>query len=246
MAKAEKYVTIHPGISHAYEREHEFNIWVTFAIPPGGNIRAALGELAKNTGASGFFDLPALRVFKLRTNFGADIDELYANSSLPALSGTRTKELTALDRRIINGLQKDLPLKANPFFALAQSLDMDVDALLRHCHALLRRGFIRRYGASVNHYRAGYRANAMTCWAVPPALVEETGHRLAALRQVSHCYERSINPLWRHNIFAMIHGQSRDACDRVVERIKAETGLTDYIVLYSTREFKKTRIRYNV
>jgi DNA-binding Lrp family transcriptional regulator len=105
---------------------------------------------------------------------------------------------------------------------------------------------MRRYGASVNHYRAGYTANAMTCWAVPPDLVKETGERFASYRQVSHCYERKTNPLWRHNLFAMVHGQSKEICSRVVDKIRSETGLSDQVVLFSTREFKKTRIRYLV
>jgi DNA-binding Lrp family transcriptional regulator len=244
--RAESYLISHPGISHAYERGHDFNIWITFAIPPDRDMQSALQELADKTGASAIFDLPALRVFKLRTNFGADIDELYANSILPVVTATQRESLSPLDRRVINSLQSDLPLSANPFYPLACGLGLDVATLLGHCHSLLHRGIIRRYGASVNHYRAGYTANAMTCWTVPPALVEDTGKRLASFRQVSHCYERKTNALWRHNLFAMVHGQTKEICSRVVDKIRSETGLPDQVVLFSTREIKKTRMRYLV
>jgi DNA-binding Lrp family transcriptional regulator len=86
----------------------------------------------------------------------------------------------------------------------------------------------------------------MTCWAVPAGRVGLIGRHLAGLRQVSHCYERETNRLWHYNVFAMLHSQSKAACLRVIEKISADTGISDYTTLLSLREFKKTRIRYSV
>lgn len=241
---AERYIAAHPGISHGYQREHQFNIWVTLSIPPGADLQAELEALSSHSGAEAIFALAAVRVFKLRTNFGADEDAgqdncIQEDNYLPG-----PVALSTADRRIINLLQRDLPLCHDPFAGLATELEISVPSLLSNCHLLLKRGIIRRYGASINHHNAGYKANAMTCWAVPPGQVDMAGRRMAGLRQVSHCYERETNKLWRYNMFAMVHSQSKASCLRVIEKISRDIGISDYVALFSTREFKKTRILY--
>ena len=246
LAMAEQFIVDHPGISHGYQREHEFNIWATLAIPPGADLKAELEDLSSGTGAESIFALAAVRVFKLRTNFGADEDAgedtgIHDDNYLPG-----PVALSPSDRKIINLLQRDLPLCHDPFAPLAADLEMSVSSLLSHCRSLLKRGIIRRYGASINHYNAGFKANAMTCWAVPPGQVDLIGRRMAGLRQVSHCYERETNKLWHYNMFAMVHSQSKAACLRVIEKICGDIDISDYVALFSTREFKKTRIVYRV
>jgi len=243
---AEQFIAGHPGVSHGYQREHEFNIWVTLAIPPGADLRAELKVISSRTGAEAIFALAAVRVFKLRTNFSDDEDAGTDNGFQDTNNLSKQIALSPTDRKIINLLQQDLPLCNDPFAALAANLEMRVSSLLGHCRSLLERGVIRRYGASINHYHAGYKANAMTCWAVPDIRVEYTGRKLAQLKQVSHCYERETNQLWHYNVFAMVHSQSKAACLRVIEKISADTGISDYLALFSTREFKKTRIQYRV
>lgn len=246
LAGAERFIAGHPGISHGYEREHRFNIWVTLSVPPGADLMSELKDLSSRTGAEAIFPLPAVRVFKLRTNFGAD-EDIAADSGAGDYTSLAIKaDLSPADRQIVNALQQDLPLSGNPFAPMAASLGISVDPFLSNCRSLLGRGIIRRYGASINHYNAGYRANAMTCWKVPAGLVEHTGRKLAGIKQVSHCYERETNTLWHFNMFAMVHSQSKAACLRVIDKISADTGITDYETLFSTREFKKTRIQYSV
>ena len=244
--RAEQFLNEHQGVSHGYERDHDFKIWITLYIPHEVDMQAELQRLLSLTGAETIFTLPAIKVFKLRTNFGLDDDnhleaDITAGSNLP-----KKVELTQLDRRVINELQQDLPLTSDPFNALSGRLNMRVDTLLQHCRSLLQRGIIRRYGASINHYRAGYKANAMTCWTAPPDKVDTIGRKLASLKQVSHCYERKTNTLWHYNLFVMIHSHTRMGCRDIVSKISVDTGLSDYAILFSTREFKKTRIKYLV
>ncbi len=123
---------------------------------------------------------------------------------------------------------------------------MDEDYFLAQCQSLKQRGIMRRFGAAVNHRKAGFKANAMTCWVAPPEKVDAAGRKLASLKEVSHCYERKTNPLWRYNLFAMIHGHTEKACQEIASKVSEETGLTDYAMLFSTREFKKTRTKYLV
>lgn len=241
MAKAEKAIVSHPGISHGYLREHEYNVWVTLSAR--GHIEAELARLASDAGADLAFGLPVLRVFKLRAIFGNDGE---APETEGGQAPATAVELSDIDRKVINALPSDLALVPEPFQALAEQLKMTVDDLLAACQSLVERGVIRRFGAAVNHRKAGYSANAMACWAAANGKVDLAGEKLAALREVSHCYERQTNPLWRYNLFAMVHGRVEDDCHRIIGRISEETGLADSVTLFSTKEIKKVRIRYTV
>ena len=143
-------------------------------------------------------------------------------------------------------LQKDLPLTSAPFDAIATEARMDVTDFLTQCQSLIQRRVIRRFGAAVNHVKTGFQANAMTCWVAPPEVVDSAGRQIASLPEVSHCHERKTNSHWPRNLFAMIHGYTKEECHTVASRVAAETGLEDYLMLFSTREFKKTRVKYLV
>ncbi len=244
--KAEQLISGHPAVSHGYERDNYFNIWFTFAAPPGTDIEAELKKLTRFIKTEAVLSLPATRLYKIGTHFDMEGDG-YETGTTPK-DGTLTKqvELSGLDRLLINELQQDLPLTPRPFDNIAARAGISVPEFLAGCRSLLQRGAIRRYGAAVNHRRAGFNANAMTCWAVPPEAVDAAGKALASLSEVSHCYERQTGPGWRYNLFAMIHGQTEEACRKVANRVSKETGLSDMVMLLSTREFKKTRIRYQV
>ncbi len=245
--KAKQVIIGHPGVSHGYERDHAFNIWITLAISQKSDIEAELKQLASAVGAEAIIALPAIKLFKLRVYFDMDGD----NQS-EADTGTETSllpemaELSQTDRLVINELQQDLCLVPTPFTTLAAQLGMNEEYFLAQCQSLLQRGIMRRFGASVNHRRAGFTANAMTCWVAPPDTVDVAGRKLASLREVSHCYERKTHPMWPYNLFAMIHGHSRGVCREVADKVSRETGIRDYVLLYSTREFKKVRIKYLV
>ncbi len=246
--RAAKFLTEHPRVSHAYERDHHFNLWFTLAVPDTADIDAELLRLADMIEAEAAFDLPTVKLFKLRTYFGSDEDD-----QPEVLAGTLKNDITRqsvylspLDRKVINELQQDLPLISRPFVEMSARLGMDEEKFLTQCQSLLSRGIIRRYGASVNHRGVGFAANAMTCWAVPAEEVEVIAEKLVPLRQVSHCYERKTNLQWHYNLFAMIHGYTEEQCQGIVDKVSAETGLTDYVLLFSTKEFKKTRVIYQV
>ncbi|UCG10795.1 MAG: winged helix-turn-helix transcriptional regulator [Dehalococcoidia bacterium] len=231
--KASKIINEHPGISHGYEREHQLNLWFTLSLPPQADLEAEVQRLSQAIGAEAVFSLPVLKQFKIGTHLGG--------GTLPS-----PVELSAIERRVINELQQDLPLTSAPFGQMAARLNMGVAEFLARCQSLLQRGVMRRFGASVNHREVGFRANAMACWVAPPEMVDAAAQKLVNLGEVSHCYERKTNPLWQYNLFAMIHGHTREACQEVAERVSRETGLEDYVLLFSTREIKKKRVRYLV
>ncbi len=246
--RAEQLIAGHPGVSHGYERDHHFNVWFTLAIPPTSDIETELKQLTPSIGAEAVFSLPAVKVFKIGAYFDMNGDGQSTISTVAQSSSVLPQkvELSQTDRRIINELQQDLPLVPTPFAVLAARLGMDEEYFLAQCQSLLQRGIMRRFGAAVNHHKAGFKANAMTCWVASPDTVDVAGRELASLREVSHCYERKINSLWRYNLFAMIHSHTREACQEIASNVSREIGLTDYVLLFSTKEFKKTRIKYLV
>jgi DNA-binding Lrp family transcriptional regulator len=246
--RAEGLIAEHPGVSHGYERDHYFNLWFTLAAPAGVDLQMELQQLTGPLEAEAVLALPAIKLFKIGTYFDMDGDGQAPEGTgvQPVDTSPERLELSPTDRLIINELQQDLPLTPKPFTALAARSGMEVEDFLAHCQSLLQRGIMRRFSASINHRRAGFTANAMSCWIAPPDRLDAAGQKLASLREVSHCYERKTSPLWQYNLFAMIHGQTREACQDIVRDISRKTGLTDYVMLFSTKEFKKARVKYLV
>lgn len=244
LSRARYVIEQHPGVSHGYEREHELNVWFTLSVPPEGHLDDEVRKIAERIGTGTLFSLPALKLFKIGAYFNTGEHETGVSQTSAELP--RAVDLSAPDRSVINVLQRDLPLTPSPFESIAGEAQMAPEDFLAQCRSLVERGAIRRYGAAINHRRAGFHANAMTCWLTPAETVEAAGRELAALREVSHCYERLTNPDWPYNLFAMLHGETRGACETIVREVSNRLGLKEYIMLYSTREFKKTRIRYAV
>ncbi len=151
-----------------------------------------------------------------------------------------------LDRKIITATQSGLPLVKEPYQAIAQQLQIEPELLMQRMQAMLETGQIRRIGAVPNHYKLGYAANAMSVWNVPDDKVYELGQQLGALSFVSHCYERPrFLPEWPYNLFAMLHGKSKDEVAEKVKQVVALLGehCAGYELLYSKQILKKTGLR---
>jgi DNA-binding Lrp family transcriptional regulator len=154
--------------------------------------------------------------------------------------------LDAIDRAIVRATQAGLPLCAQPYHAVAERVGVDPDEVMARMRRMLAAGIIRRIGAVPNHYRLGYRANGMSVWDVPDEQITELGRRVGALPFVSHCYRRPRRlPEWPYNLFAMVHGRTRDEVEAQVAEIAALLGeaARRHDVLYSTRILKKTGLR---
>jgi DNA-binding Lrp family transcriptional regulator len=153
-------------------------------------------------------------------------------------------QLTDLDKKIISRLQGDLPLELEPFATVAAEIGISEELLLEKIEAYLEAGVMRRLSTILRHHKAGFSANAMCGWAVPDELVEKVGTIMADFREASHVYLRPTYPDWPYNLFTMLHGKSEEDLTRAAEAISERTGITDYKLLYSTREFKKTSMKY--
>lgn len=157
-----------------------------------------------------------------------------------------TTDLDALDQRLIRATQGGLPLVSEPYAALGATLGTSAQDVMARLQRLLDAGVIRRIGAVPNHYAIGYAANGMSVWDVDDAQVEHLGTMVGALPEVTHCYRRPRHlPHWPYNLFAMLHGATREEVQAQAEHIAALLGAhcRGHDILFSTRILKKTGLR---
>lgn len=151
-----------------------------------------------------------------------------------------------LDRDIIRITQQGLPLVREPYQAIAEQLGISTQQLIERMQAMTDSGIIRRTGVVPNHYKLGYTANGMSVWNVPETLITEIGMTIGALDFVSHCYQRPrFLPEWPYNLFAMVHGRSKEEVRNKVEIIAQLLGDNNrgHSVLFSSKILKKTGLR---
>ena len=241
-------INSHPGVSHNYLRNHEFNLWFTIATEPDSKLGldGTLEVLERLTGAESVRQLPTLTLFKINMDLEM-VGDTNALSSAAVAAPPRELdpvELSDLDIAVIRELQGDMPVIPEPYQPAADALGLPVERLLEHLEGMRERGALRRVAAILFHRRAGFSANGMGVWNVPEDLVDEIGPRMAAYRGISHCYRRPTYRDWPYSVFTMAHGRSKEECDAILDRIAEETGIHDRAVLYSSTEFKKIRLLY--
>ena len=246
--RAAQFINTHPGVTHNYLRDHDFNLWFTIAVEAGSTLglQGTLDVIAERTGAESIRQLPTLRLFKIRMDL-----EMAGGTDALSTAGEATEpmelepiDLSAEDIATVRATQGPMPVVSEPYAPAADRLGIPVDEVLARLASLKQRGGLRRVAAILYHRRAGFSANGMGVWAVPQAEVLETGKRMAAFRGISHCYERPTYPDWPYSVFTMAHGRSKQECDAVLDSIAAATGIGERATLYSSTEFKKVRMLY--
>jgi DNA-binding Lrp family transcriptional regulator len=246
---AAKAINSHPGVSHNYERNNPFNLWYTVAVPPHSRLglEGTVDVLHKISGAERTRILPTLKLFKIGVTL--DMREGATARKEAPQYGEADREgadrnISEDDKAAIRALQEDVPLTPRPFDLWGRQVGLSADELLERAYDLQRRKIMRRFSAVLYHRKAGFRANAMGVWKVPEERVEEVGNTFAQYQAVSHCYQRPTYEDWPYALFSMVHGRSEEECEAVLDAMAEETGLTERLSLYSTREYKKTRVRY--
>jgi siroheme decarboxylase len=245
---AAKIINSHPGVSHNYLRNHDFNMWFTIAVERDSTLGldGTLDVLQALTGAESIRQLPTLQLFKIRMDL-----EMEAGTSALATPGEQAApaplEAIDYDERdvaVIQATQGDLPVVPEPYVAAAAQLGMTVEDLLAHMAGMRERGLLRRVAAILYHRRAGFSANGMGVWKVPAEQIDTLGRRMASFRGISHCYQRPTYPDWPYSVFTMAHGRSKEECDAVLDAIAEDSGISERATLYSSTEFKKVRLLY--
>ena len=246
--RAANIINAHPGVSHNYLRNHEFNIWFTIATEPDSplGLEGTLEALAKEAGAESVRQLPTLQLFKIRMDLEmeGDTDALAKAVEVAPPAETERQPYDEFDIEVIRATQGDMPVVPEPYAQAAEKLQISQERLLAHLEQMQERRLLRRVAAILYHRRAGFSANGMGVWKVPDERIMELGPRMAAFRGISHCYQRPTYQDWPYSIFTMAHGRSKDECDAILDSIATQTGVTDRATLYSSTEFKKIRLLY--
>lgn len=149
-----------------------------------------------------------------------------------------------MDREILRFIQGDIPLRSRPYQELAEHLGLSEDEVVSRIDSLIKRGVIRRMGAILRHQKAGYSVNAMTAWRVDAAQADRAGQIMADFAEVSHCYLRQVPPEFGYNLFAMLHARSEAELNQIIGEMSDRTGLKDYSVYRSIKEYKKVSMEY--
>jgi len=156
----------------------------------------------------------------------------------------RSWPLAEIERRIVQGLQEDLPIVSRPFRVVAERIGVTEKELLATIRRFMNDGTIRRFGATLRHHRSGFSANAMVVWRVEADDLARVAKVLASYREVTHCYQRPALAGWPYRLFTMIHGRSRDECEELARRMADKAGVPDYRLLFTVDELKKTTMVY--
>jgi DNA-binding Lrp family transcriptional regulator len=152
--------------------------------------------------------------------------------------------LDSLDEKIIAALQDEFPLMSRPYYELAAKIGISEEELLSRLKEYRRSGVMRRMGAVLRHREIGYAANALCAWVVSCDRLDEVAAQMAGNPAVTHCYARLPAADWPYNFYIMLHGKSRPECETAARRLSAAAGLGPGLMLFSSREWKKTSMRY--
>ena len=238
----------HPGVSHNYERNHQFNLWFTLAVPPGFDLKTEVDKFSKLEGIKKIRLLPTIQLFKIGVKL--DMIDEKKHEVKPTEEKKKINNVkfvpTEKDKEFIRELQKDLEIVDRPFLNTAQKLGITEEELFQKLKHYQDIGVMRRFAAILRHRDAGFIANGMIVWKVPDDRITEVGETLGSFPQVSHCYQRPVYNDWPYNVFSMIHCKSKDEAKNMAKEIQKVIHVDEYNILFSAREFKKTRVEYFV
>ena len=238
----------HPGVSHNYERDHEFNLWFTLAVPPGADLNDELKKFNVLKGIKKVRMLPTLQLFKIGVKLDLVDDKKHDIAPTEEKKEIKNIEFnpTEQDKDFIRELQKDMEIIDEPFVKAAKNLGITEDEVFTKMKHYEDVGVMRRFAAILRHRQVGFTANGMIVWKVPEDRITSVGETLGSFPQVSHCYERPTYDDWPYNVFSMIHCKTHDEAYDVAKTIQNQINVSESKILFSSREFKKTRVEYFV
>jgi len=253
--KMEKVVSIvneYMSVTHNYQREHDYNLWFTVTTCGGKDLRSTVDEIKGRTGIpdSDVLDLPTTRVFKVDVRFKFTDFKDDSDRNEISIPNERTKmnkddEPNETDQAILRAAQEGIPVVKEPFAGIAREAGISQDEVIARLKRLISNGVIKRLGISINQRKVGIVANAVVAWRVPQEHVERIGKMLSSYKEVTHCYERVTIPgKWEHNLFTVIHGYNRESVEEMAKRLSEVVGISDYLVLFSNEQFKRTSVMH--
>ncbi len=237
-----------PQVAHNYQRDHRLNMWFVVATEHADQIDSVIEEIEQRSGLK-VYNCPKRKEFyiglKLHIEQDGHIRTVAMDPSWMRDPVTPIHKPDELDRQLILHTQQGLPLLEQPYDHLAQQLGISTQQVMQRLQGMIETGVIRRIGAVPNHYRLGLSANGMTVWDVAGDEADALGRLFGTLDFVSHCYLRPRHrPDWPYNLFAMVHGNTRESVlEKVREMEKMTISPINHEVLFSTAILKKTGLR---
>ncbi len=248
-------VNAYPEVAHNYRRDHELNMWFVLATETPQEIDRVLHSIEQSTKLK-VYNFPKQREFYIGLWLHLSADGKHTTVPVPGKTDwqiepqTNKSRLDArfddMDRKLISVTQKGFSIEVSPYQKIANDMGLTQDEVIQRLQHMLSCGIIRRIGAVPNHYRLGLTANGMTVWDVDDNKVIEMGNKIGQLDFVSHCYQRPRHlPLWRYNLFAMVHGANKDEVHEKVKQIENLLGenCKAHETLFSSAILKKTGLR---
>lgn len=244
-------ISAHPGVSHNYRRDHRYNLWFTLSADSGEKLEKTVAILAARSKAKDRLILKNERLLKIGLMLSIGDDDMTDSDSLQAPHGHGAgpaHPLSESQKEAVRLLQVDMPIEGRPFSSIITKASgrLSEHELIDHARALKHDGILRRYSAVLRHRKAGYQANALTVWR--PENDSDLGMIIDDFRsepKISHLYLRTVYPgKWEYPLFAMIHAKTESDLHDVIERLSAVSGMADYLVLRSLKEYKKERVVY--
>jgi len=147
------------------------------------------------------------------------------------------------DLDLLKIAQDGVQLTARPYQVLGYMMGLSEQEVIERLCALQEDGIIRRFAATIGHRALGIVANALIAWKAAPQDVERAGVLFASVDEVTHCYERAYAEDWPYNLYTMVHSKSRDDCLKIADLLSQRSGISEYRVLFSEFEYKKTSAR---
>lgn len=230
----------HPGVSHNYERECEFNVWFTLTIEKKKSFENEIRRMLGRVHSIKTMVLVSKRLYKINATFGLGKEGKKKNIKRKVGKIKLNKEI----KKVIVGLQGDLPLVEEPFKKIAKTAGLSEDKLLKIANKLKTKGVIRKYIGTVKHNKIGFKANAMVVWRVPELKTDNIGKKFAKYSCVSHCYKRTAHKDWTYNLYTMVHAKNDSELARQIRDMAKTSNIKNCIPLYTKKEFKKQRVKY--
>ncbi len=225
------YLNSHSTITHNYKRDAEYNIWFTYAYKTDSEKSDLIRELQTQFDINHLIELPSIKTYKLKTDFSLEEINL---ENLPSVHGLPEPAEPLID----------IPITPMPFQQIGESMGIAEEDVILEIMQGMESGHIRRFGAILNHTKAGMTSNSLIVWKIPQDKVDTIGEIFAGQPFISHCYQRTPQPDWPYNLYTMLHARSLAEENKFIDQLKGEVKSHDldheYKRLDTIQEFKKT------
>ncbi|MDP2983391.1 MAG: hypothetical protein Q8O92_08685 [Candidatus Latescibacter sp.] len=224
-------------ITHNYLRDHAFAMWFTISAESETVVNSMLSWVEQYPGVRRVMNLPALKVYKVCAVFG----ETSPHRTSPRKS-RMIRPFNDDEIRLVRCLHDGFPLVEYPFRHIAQELFAVEDGIIDTVRDWVEYGIIRRFGARLNHHRAGYIANTLDVWKTDDC--DTLGELFASMPWVSHCYRRRSYPDWPYELYTMTHGRSEEELNNHLSHMQSLAPGTEMMILTTLQTLKKTTMKY--